>query len=488
MLLHSTLGASSLLAGAPIGAPQALAAQGRQTHEISNLFSSPELSSPCWSPSPVKGQPPRCQNQGNTFLPLSPLDEARTLIVGYHPDSEDFIEDLARALLEEKAAQEIRLLILVPEGDLARTSRTLGARFAARRLLAQGRVDLRSAVSPNNTWLQDAMEIGWSPANGSPILYDLPHFESDRAAQNLATTCSLQRLDPASTSVNISRDQAQNHGGNWEALPGALLMNLQGADPDLIQDITLRAPDIRRTELRAEWLEVGHVDELFSVIPVPAGERGEQCAFALAVASPALALELARRGGGATPLEPPLSHANPKEHPLSKERLGCIADLNSSVGGTPLTANEALRCKALREANQEFEKLIRHELDRLLVDITQASGCDSIPVIRLPVLFKPGHRLSQESFERVHKLRHPPRTRWSGARAINPNPINGISLNSLLLIPEQSHPGFSGAIEEAIQELAPGVKTRFIPTPHVHFLGGEAHCGTNVIRSCTSPL
>jgi len=47
---------------------------------------------------------------------LSPLDEARTLIVGYHPDAEDFIEDLARGLLEEQAIQDISLLVLVPAG------------------------------------------------------------------------------------------------------------------------------------------------------------------------------------------------------------------------------------------------------------------------------------------------------------------------------------------------------------------------------------
>jgi len=419
---------------------------------------------------------------------LSPLDEARTLIVGYHPDAEDFIEDLARGLLEEQAIQDISLLVLVPAGQLGRVRQRLREHPHSKQLIAGKRLDLRSAANPNNTWLQDAMEIGWSPTKGSPIVYDLPHFESDRAAQSLAGTCGLERLDPTPSSGEIPREHAQNHGGNWEALPGGLLMTLQGASPPLIADLKHRAPDIAPIELRAEWLEVGHVDELFSVIPVPAGHLPEKCSFAIGAASPALALDLAREGARSARLEPPLSHATPKEHPLNKERLGCIADLSASVAGTPLTAKEALGCKELREANLEFEKLIQGELEVLLRDITRKTGCDSIPVVRLPALFKPGHKMSKEAYARAQKLRTPPRTRWTGARSINPNPVNGISLNSVLLVPEQSHPGFQENIKEELETQAPGLTVRFIPTPHVHFLGGEAHCGTNVIRSCTSSL
>ena len=489
-LLAPVLTAASLFASSGTGATPLQENEKTQTPEIHNLFSLSELTDACWSPGPTQDPlpPPRCQDQGNTFLPLSPLDEARTLIVGYHRDSEDFIEDLARALLEEEAARGIRLLVLVPAGQLARTRKALDARTAARRLLAQRRLDLRSAANPNNTWLQDAMEIGWSPATGSPLLYDLPHFESDRAGQSLASTCGLDRIDPAANRSDISRDRSQNHGGNWEGLPGGLVMTLHGATPALIDDFTRQSPNISRIELRAEWLEVGHIDELFSIVPIPADGRADACAFALAAASPALALKLARQGQGSIPLEPQLSHANPRERPLNKERLGCIAELHSSATGTPLKAKEALRCKALKRANQEFEGLIQEELTRLLGDITRATGCDSIPVIHLPVLFKPGHKMSKDAFARAQKLKHPPRTPWSGARAINPNPINGISLNSLLLVPEQSHPGFSDAIRERIGAVAPGLTARFIATPHVHFLGGEAHCGTNVIRSCTSPL
>jgi hypothetical protein len=482
-----------LLQTLPLGpGPSALA----QEFDISRIFSDSNLNESCLPTEPsTPSETPRCANDRQAFAPLSPLDEARTLIVGYHPDAEDFIADLGRAFIDEPQLSQQRLLVLVPQGGLTRISRVLTARPEIRRLKSQGRLDLRSTSDAKNTWLQDAMEIGWDPSTLQPKILDLPHFESDRAAQSLAASCGLPTLNPERESGNgeftwneASKGDPRNHGGNWEAFPGGILATLREPESNLRNTFERHSPESEILSLTVDWLEVGHIDEVFGVLPLPESRGSKGCNFALTAASPARAIETLLSTHEDSPLEPELTHAPPKKAPPSGAGLGCISRLSDARSGAVLRAREARQCNKLIEANREFERLINEQLSILLERVQVRTGCQNTPVLRLPTLFRPAHRMSDTSWQRARTLKTPPTTRWRQARSINPNPINGISLNSVQFVPAQAHPGFRAAIESEMQTQAHGVTLRWIDTPHVHFLGGEAHCGTNVIRTCTAEL
>ena len=462
--------------------------------DISSLFSNPGLATPCLpSSSKPASLPSRCMDVHQSFLPLSPLDDARTLIVGYHPDAEDFIADLARALTEESTLREQHLLVLIPQGQLERTRRILTSKPELKLLHRQQRLDLRSTRDSNNTWMQDAFELGWEPFSQQPKILDLPHFESDRAAQSLSASCGLPRLDPEpgleTPGLNwseASKGDSRNHGGNWEAFPGGILATLREPDLRLRGTFEKNSPELEILALNIDWLEVGHIDEVFSVIPRPDTPGPASCQFAILAASPGRAIEALSSSHQDSPIEPELSHAHPKVNQAPEMELGCISRLADARTGRPLRSREARACRKLIQVNREYQTLIERQLAILLERVEQKTGCTDIPVLQLPILFRPAHRMSNESWEKAQTLKVPPTSRWRQASAINPNPINGISLNETQVVPAQPHPAFKAAIQAEFESKSNGTRLRWIDTPHVHFLGGEAHCGTNVIRTCTS--
>lgn len=157
-------------------------------------------------------------------------------------------------------------------------------------------ISFRAAAS--YTWQQDYFESFFDPNTGSPVLRKVGDYDSkmrqdtgkieDMAKVGQAcgiTSGSELKGDPKSTSINAEM------GGNIEGAPGGFCLVGDNQGNDYTKSFCKSDDNIIR--LQTSWLTVGHVDELFKIIPTHIDDgRPKECQFSLMAASPKKAIEL----------------------------------------------------------------------------------------------------------------------------------------------------------------------------------------------------
>jgi protein-arginine deiminase len=202
-------------------------------------------------------------------------------------------------------------------------------------------------------------------------------------------------------------------------------------------------------EISTEWLAVGHVDEITMVVPAPASQRG----WAILIASPDLAranLQAVANNGG-----------------------GSLAVFAGRGGGWATTVNAILGNSSLMTYNDE----VQTRIDGVRTVLQNQLGLAASEIIDLPVLFEP--------------------ISFYGAAAYNPGVVNMIVIPSTngttyLVVPDPEGPDQPGDVWQAtttaaIQPLftagSPVVITYADIWNTYHVNLGEAHCGTNFVRT-----
>lgn len=148
------------------------------------------------------------------------------------------------------------------------------------------------------TWQQDYFESFFDPSTGSPVLrkvgdYDTKMKVDTGKVEDIAKTgqaCGIKsgdelKGDPKSLSINGEM------GGNIEGAPGGFC--LVGDNQGNNYTKSFCKSDDNIIQVQTSWLTVGHVDELFKIIPTDfADGRPKECQFSLMAASPKRAIEL----------------------------------------------------------------------------------------------------------------------------------------------------------------------------------------------------
>jgi len=283
------------------------------------------------------------------------------------------------------------------------------------------------ADTPRDVWLQDVAELAVArPAAGGParrLVID-PNRDTPlhRAVPWLAHRWSAAwvRLPPPG-------EHDANGAGNVEVLPGDVLLLGSTAGAPWASFLLERGYRGRHVRVDTSWLEIGHVDEVFSHLVT--GEP--PCRFALVRASPGAALELL---AGAA------------------DRPRALRDLADASGGAARTQRvlEA-RLAAAAEA-------VRAAVAAAL------PACPRVAVIPLPVLFAcegaPGSPGS--------------------CRARLPNPVNMAVLGRHALVADPGWPPFRHAVEARLR--AAGQTPHVLDDAFYHQRAGGVHCATTVLR------
>ncbi len=393
---------------------------------------------------------------GPGFVPLSNVYPPTGIFVGYTPQTEKFIQQLAEAIGRFPDPPQINVIVEAPQLQEAKQRLTH---------LLKGPlptfVRLLSSQQENVFWIQDAMEFG-SHAGKSAIL-DLPNYYNDGPEdlpEELSQQCGIEFIPQLETFDD--EPDGSEVGGNIESYPGGVLAVGRNLDPELLRYLKGETNQ-RVVTLDTDWLSTGHVDELFTVVP----SKKEPCGFAVLHASPALGLELLkeiRQETRTAPLEPefPGRKITPSRTPGAPR--GCMKDLPRAQLSRPLTVSEALACSEFIAMNSNLELRIQADLALLIGAIADRTGCHEVRTIPLPLLFVPDP-LDNEK-----------------AEALNPNLINGLVLNQVIIQPKQPHPFFERAATRLLREI--GVEAIFTDGSVFHFLGGGIHCGTHALRAC----
>jgi protein-arginine deiminase len=307
-------------------------------------------------------------------------------------------------------------------------------------------------------WVQDNMQVGYVQLPGR-VQYDYLQTERQTGQFGLEALLPYELLhEDLGFAYPSGRATSLNYGGNFEVAPphgvyplGRLLVG--GGDEGTIigqayedhmadeQRGWLEAQGLQgpALELSSEWLAVGHIDEIFLVIPAPLAGG-----WRIVIASPALArsaLEsLAAAGGGER-----VVFARREQQTTVAAILG-DADLIS------------------------FNQAAQARIDGIRVLLRDALGIGDDAFIDVPVLYEP---VWYDGF--------------AFGVAYNPGVQNLVSAGDALFIPDPEGPsdGSSDVWQQQIRaDLEPlGLTVTFVDVfESYHVLMGEAHCGINVER------
>ena len=165
----------------------------------------------------------------------------------------------------------------------------------------------------NYTWQQDWFESFFDSKSGSPVIRPLESYtrvepETGKLLSNAGNSCNMQSgdniksdypdeeddIDPRYTNQSYGSGEM---GGNIEGAPGGFCMVGDNQGKKFTKQFCGDENNV--IQLQTSWLSVGHVDELFKIIPTNFNDgRPKECEFSLMAASPKKALELMKNSKG----------------------------------------------------------------------------------------------------------------------------------------------------------------------------------------------
>lgn len=158
---------------------------------------------------------------------------------------------------------------------------------------------------PNYNWQQDWFESFVDVKTGSPVIRSMESYSrvppnAGDKIEKAGSSCNITTGEWLKDNyINIGDDPRTANrsfgsgemGGNIEGAPGGFCMIGDNIGKKLAEQICNDKKNV--IQLQTSWLQVGHVDELFKIIPTQFNDgRPKECEFSLMSASPKKALDL----------------------------------------------------------------------------------------------------------------------------------------------------------------------------------------------------
>ncbi len=323
----------------------------------------------------------------------------------------------------------------------------------------------------NDRWIQDSSERGFVllPTEAGPRrrVDSVLQCARNRPIDNWAEG-ALFGLDQDFHFEFGSNSQSINYGGNLEVAPphtghpwGRIVvgggssytiggsywndLHMDQAYRDFLDSTAIQGPHL---EVSTEWLAVGHVDEHTSFVKAPASPKG----WIIALASPALAKQVLQNVQGTG---------------------GGSLKVFENRGSHETTVDQILADTSLMTYNQEAQQ----RMDAIRSQYKTELGLSDSEIIDVPVLFED--------------------VGWEEAAAYNPGVANMVVIpysngTTHLVVPDPEGPhnptdAWADATEAALEAFGTGSNPVIVTFTDIfnayHVNLGEAHCGTNTIRT-----
>lgn len=196
------------------------------------------------------------------------------------------------------------------------------------------------------TWQQDYFESFVDPSTGRPEVRKIESYGrgDQKAVEHLTkstASCNISEGDILQTEHNYLKDDGKSFGngemgGNIEGLPGGFCLVGDNLSTKFAGQFCGKEENILQIDV--SWLGVGHVDEVFKVIPTNIPGVPKECNFSLMFASPKKAIEL-------------LSEPRSANHPLFSGDF-----LKSATSNKDL--NEFRNSRSLRKVGKQFCQIL----------------------------------------------------------------------------------------------------------------------------------
>lgn len=270
---------------------------------------------------------PKCPSSGSTLLddtyPVQAYVVSNAPFIKGGPSAENVTRDFILNIYNSYDAKETPEVIL----PLDTIEEFNAVKENLRKSLVEKKVNeeeinlrlskLKHYEAPSYTWQQDWFESFINPKTGRPVLRQMQSY--DRGTNSTTATHAMAKLSQCEvsggneliadyptneeiTAYNEGKDQYSENvpgrsfnsgemGGNIEGAPGGLCLLGDNIGKNLQYEICGNSDNV--IEIKTSWLRVGHVDEIFKILPTNYEDgRPKECQFSLMVASPRKALEL----------------------------------------------------------------------------------------------------------------------------------------------------------------------------------------------------
>lgn len=408
----------------------------------------------------------KCSAKSNTFLGNEYSSNA--IFVGfdfnYHVNNLKFIEELFVIAGESKTFPPINLLIPKSFKYFKNLSREkiltikrpdnikTGLLYDELKKLvnlykSKIAINLIQTQDETTLWAQDLFELHYSNNN-----FQLLNFRKKYSydyGKILKKECNVSPVEhnlPV-TPINL-KDRLYEDGGNFEMVGDVTVIgnNMPSAYKNYFRK---NNPNV--FELKVDWLDVGHVDELIQVIPQ---DSKTKCgSIALVYSSPKLGLQLSGS----------LEKKNRKRDKV------CGVD-----GQSKATLLRRLKgCNNFNQYNLKLDEKINSEVARLSNFLKNTSNCKKkVKTIPMPTLFYNDFNLPRQKKGLSQNK----------ARPLVPNLVNLTIIEKLVLLPKQSLKSFMNYASKEFSSLT--LKPKFMSVGFLHSSNGSVHCALNVVRGC----
>lgn len=351
---------------------------------------------------------------------------------------------------------KIPLVVMVPRDQAQMAANELDAYLNDQN---KDLVQLVYTPADYTIWAQDYFEQAVNGETGAHYFIDLPYEGrlGEHIPSALALACNSGLISQAGIDYKLDENVSGNYGGNIESITDDLLLVGNTLSPDQ-RAILERELSQEVLDINVNWLKVGHVDELISVIPV-ANKKGK-CPFDILYSSPGLALELIKKESEKSELKPLRFRFDFGEKQSTFNLWECHTKGYSHPG-----------CKAMISANTEYEKIVQSNISKIKQALVRKDkSCSSVNFVKVPVLFTASQ--SQQRYG----------LKSDKAMTIDPNPVNNVLIGNNIIIPQQGLRPLYQYTKSVLEKYQLNVTA--VDGEYVHIFDGGLHCSMNMRRTC----
>lgn len=250
-----------------------------------------------------------CPTSGSTLLDDTyPVSTYVISVAPYNAteQSRKLPSDFIMKVLESYQFSENAPNIVVPASDV--DFKSLQEKLKQKVAASKGKIPAKilskvihgGAVSQSYTWQQDYFESFINPDTGRPVVRQIESYSrgDQKGATNLAKSaagCNVKEGPVLKTDHDQIVPDGESFangemGGNIEGLPGGLCVVGDNLSKSFSKQFCGDKENILQIDV--SWLSVGHVDEVFKVIPTNVPGVPKECNFSLMFASPQKAMDL----------------------------------------------------------------------------------------------------------------------------------------------------------------------------------------------------
>lgn len=393
---------------------------------------------------------PACP-QSKAFL--NRLYPAETIILGtsHDPFQHLTLEDFTKTL-----PPDLNKLVISDKGTYQDIKKIIGKTASFKQLALEGN---------EFTWTQDYFKT-LVDQKGARSIFAIPHADPDirNMTRTLAKTCDIP-VEKNFSEKDYPFDEVDSgdFGGNIYPLTDKVLIVGDNMSQSMLNQLHQFSTQ-NTIAIETSWFETGHVDELISLLPAQA-KKGH-CPFTLAIASPAIAMQLVNIDSFQ---RAELLNFKPFFNETSDDFSRCLSLLAKSY---KISFNSPI-CKKLKQFNIEVMKRINRNLSIITEAMQKIHQCELKNIIEFPVLLAPIDKSKDEEIMGLHRF-------------INPNPLNNVLIGKNVYLSKQYYDQFTDYLKTLLQVM--GLTSYFIEGTMLHDMGGGLHCNTQVIRNCRPEL